>query len=66
MFVGHGSPLLTENHHLPHLFTIDTLGHTVCSSGVPIIDHWSKIFKRGDNRLWMKTINYRGQMKKNY
>ena len=29
-----------------------------------IIDHWSKIFKRQDNRLWMMTINYRGQMKK--
>ena len=29
-----------------------------------IIVHWSKIFKRYNNRLWMMTINYRGQMKK--
>ena len=31
-----------------------------------IIDHRSKIFKRHDNRLWMMTINYCGQMKKSF
>ena len=31
-----------------------------------IIDHRSKIFKRCNNRLWMMTINYRGQMKKTF
>ena len=31
-----------------------------------IIDHWSKIFKQHNNRLWMMTIDYHRQMKKNY
>ena len=34
----------------------------VCRSLI-IIDHWSKIFKQRDNRLWMMTIDYWWQIK---